>query len=156
MEPIGVNTETIGISPDTNAAAIADAVNVEQETRAIKRDASVKKLKQATDIVRSVVNENANPSPVLIAAVFAGVMIAVWIIYAMLIKPDASGEWFDDRNGKWELKHGIFGSLCATYNGRTLQCTMSDNMFKCGNVLGIWNYADIIILVGGGNLTRVR
>jgi hypothetical protein len=151
METTGITTGVIGVTPDNNP------INIDAELRsqAIKKESSLKNLNQAVDIVRGVVNENANPSPVLVAVVFAGVMIAAWIIYAMLLKPDVSGTWVDDRNDRWKLKHGVFGSLCATYNDRTVQCTLSDNMFKCGNLLGIWNYDDVIILVGGGNLTRV-
>jgi hypothetical protein len=145
-----------GITSEIYPNDAANAAVAEQKTISSNREVSARKLSQSIGILRGVVNENANPSPVLVAAVFAGIMIAVWIIYAMLIKPDASGEWVDDRNDHWELKHGIFGSLCATHNYRTVPCTMSDNMFKCGNILGIWNYADVIILVGGGNMTRVR
>jgi len=128
----------------------------ELEVAARKQREKLACINQDEQIIKRVVNENANPNPVVIACVFAGVMIAVWIIYAFMIKPDASGEWIDDKGGVWHLRHGMFGKMCGKYNGKSVSCAMSDNMFKCGRILGIWNYSDVIILVGGGNMMRVR
>jgi hypothetical protein len=148
-----MNSEPLG---NVEANKIVEQVRREEQYKKQRTEEDTIKLEQADSLVRRIVYDNSNPNPVLIAGIFAGMMIVVWLIYVMMIKPNASGEWHDDKGNRWDLDHCRMGGITALVGGESVNCTLSDNMFKCGNMMGIWNYSDVIILVGGGNLTRVH
>jgi hypothetical protein len=148
-----MNSEPLG---NIEANKILEQVRREEKNKEQRTNDDTIKLEQAESLVRRIVYDNSNPNPVLIAGIFAGIMIVIWFIYVMMIKPNASGEWYDDKGNRWDLDHYRMGGITALVRGKLVNCTLSDNMFKCGNMMGIWNYSDVIILVGGGNLTRVH
>lgn len=143
------------MSVEQDPLAIVAEYKREQAQKSATKAVDLAKLETGTKLLRNIVYENANPSPVLVAIIIAGVMLASWFVYVTTMKPNASGLWVDDLGNTWRLCHGTFGELSTTYNGVSVPSSMSDNMFKSGNLLGIWNYANVIILVSGGNLTRI-
>lgn len=140
---------------DLDPLAVVEEFKREQTRADVTRAADTIKLEQDTRMMRNIVNENANPHPVLIAVLIAGVLLSAWFLYLLLVAPDASGLWVDDLGGRWHFEHDVFGKLTTTYNGHLVPSSMSDNMFKSRNLLGIWNYSNVIILVDGGNLSRI-
>ena len=108
------------------------------------------------DKLQRVVDDNANPHPAFVLAVFVLVLLAVFVVYCLSLKPNASGEWVDDVGNKWVIDQSCFADTTATFNGDPVEIEINHNMVKSHNMIGIWNYDDDIILVGGGNLTRVN
>jgi hypothetical protein len=137
--------------------AVYDIVPKPNQNKSSENDGNPILINESTNLLQRTINDNANPSPVYVSLAVACVLISMWLIYILFLKPNASGEWRDDKGNQWILDHGRFGGIMITVNKKnTYHCEIVDNMFKCGGVIGIWNYRDIILFVGGGNLTRVH
>lgn len=132
-----------------------DVQNINEQKQKIYEN-DRKRLERAEYYLKKYVHENANPSPVFVLGIFILVLVILWVLYLMFIKPNASGIWYDDENNMWEINHCYFRGLTVRLNGENVKCQISDNLFKCGSLLGIWNYSDIIVFINGGSLTRVK
>ena len=100
--------------------------------------------------VRNAIFRDSNPNPVLVTVLIVLILTAVWMFYTMLLKPNASGTWKDMNGNEWLIDHGKWtdGLMIEVNQKDTIHCYMKNNMFKCGDDVGIWNYDDIIVLVG--------
>jgi len=128
----------------------------EKRTKDIKIASEQAEL-EANMLIKYVEN-NSNPNPLYIIIYSIVIFLLIWIIYVFFIKSNASGEWIDNNNNIWYLKHNyVIGSLKVLVNDSTmLNCRLSGNLFRCNDLIGVWDYNDNIIFVGGGWLTRIR
>lgn len=133
-----------------------DAMNeIERSEASINRRRDALNTKAET--LQTVIYENANPSPWFIAMAIIGLLLGIWIIYVILLKPNMSGEWYDHNGQQWIIEHGLFNDLLCVRiaAGPKITCQLSGNTFKCVDKLGVWNYGNVVLFLRGGYLTRV-
>jgi hypothetical protein len=144
--------------PGGDAANNIDKDQLIESNRSAKLEEDSNMLKRDAEVLTEIVYKNANPSPVVISITFIGIIIALWVFYVAVLKPNVSGEWRDSNGHKWFFDHNrMTGCVMVTIDNMFLRpCEITDNMFKCGSYLGVWNYRDVILFIDGGSLTRVR
>lgn len=137
------------------ASRIAQADEIERQQKIAQVSAN---MDMKADYLNRIVHKNANPNPGVIVGSVLVVIGVLYLIYIFGFKPNASGEWYDDQNTQWILEHDAWSDqVSLLVNGKRVgRGIISDNMFKFQSKIGIWNYNDVILFVGGGNITRVR
>jgi hypothetical protein len=81
----------------------------------------------------------------------------MYLAYVYFVTPDMSGSWIDHQGQELTIKHKKFtGELLITVNGMIRRGLIADNLFKFGDVMGIWNYKNVIVYVDGGGLQRIN
>ena len=130
--------------------------NVAERSREIKLQEASVKAERERQILQKHIYDNANPSPLLIVTIGLGVLLTMWIIWMLYLKPDASGEWRDDMNNQYVLTHNRFtGNVRLRLNGKCKGfAKLVDNYFRYGELIGVWDYADSITFVNGMQLMR--
>lgn len=120
------------------------------------KDMSIEMDKNAACLAR-IIQKNANPNPSVVVGSVIVVVGILYLIYIFGFKPNASGEWYDDQNTQWIIEHDVWSDQTSLVVNRKRagRGVITDNMFKFNNIIGVWNYHDVILLVGGGSLTRV-
>ena len=150
----------VKISDNTSSSAINESsVHKQQSDDKLQRiNAETRRINRDANDLARIVQNNANPNPSVIAGSILIVVGVMYLVYVYWFKPNASGEWYDDTNTQWIIKHDVWSdNISLVINGIPNNYgVMVDNMFKYDNVIGVWNYHDVILLVDGGNLTRVR
>jgi hypothetical protein len=151
-----VEVEPSNAIDDVLASVEKSAIN--DTARRQNLEAESKRMDSEAAYLQRLVHDNANPSPSVIVGCVFVVLAMLWLMYTFGFKPNASGEWYDDKNTQWIIEHdALSGNVSVVVNGEhSGQCQIVDNMFKCGKGVGLWNYQDTILLMNGGNLTRVR
>jgi len=120
------------------------------------------KAEKEAELLKVSIEDNANPHPVVITLCVIGALIGLWIIYLLVWKPNASGEWYDDSGNLWTIwQNRITGSVYVftstnNCNGSTPNAKITDNLFIYDDQVGIWDYNNVILLVAGGGLTRAN
>jgi len=125
--------------------------------RAMQVKAASDAAEQERRMLHKEVHDNANPDPIVVGFCAALVVLAVWILYRMYLKPNASGEWRDSLGEEWQIKHGAFSSdVDVCINGKKAgHMKIIDNYVRYGDLVGVWNYKDTIIFTEGVVLNRV-
>lgn len=136
--------------------------NIQQEeiierSRNVKLLEAVKKAEQEQQMLQKHIYDNANPSPLLVVTISLGVILTMWIIYMIYLKPNATGEWRDDMNNVYILTHNRFtGNVRVRMNGKCRGfAKLIDNYFRFGDLIGVWNYADNITFTNGMEIMKV-
>lgn len=107
--------------------------------------------------LQQFVYDRANPSPVMVALCIVLIICVAWWAHAVFLRPNASGQWVDEADRIWVLHHPIRGEAIALIDGkRSVRVTIRENLVRCGDRLGVWNYQNVIVWVGGGGLQRIR
>jgi hypothetical protein len=109
-------------------------------------------------LLQKKIYEVANPSPIFIAGLVIAVLISMYIVYVALLKPCLSGEWMDHAGNTWELNHNRFtGNFIVYINGVESGVGRSlDNYISYGDLVGVWNYGNVIVFTEGWQLNRVQ
>lgn len=130
---------------------------VEERSREIKLQEASRKGERERQILQKHIYDNANPDPLLIVTIGLGVILTMWILYMLYLKPDSSGEWRDDMNNQYILTHNRFtGNVKLRFNGKCGgYAKLVDNYFRYGDLIGVWDYADTIVFVNGMELNRL-
>lgn len=107
--------------------------------------------------LQKYIHNNANPSPVMIAVCIVAIILVLWLIIGVGLRPNATGEWYDSSGHQWLIDHSCWSGRASAFvnNERSINIDIVDNMVKIGPKIGVWNYRDTIIFVGGGKLERV-
>ncbi len=119
-------------------------------------DASIRAEKERA-LLQKKVYDLANPSPIFVASVVIAVLLAMYLIYVIFLKPCMSGEWLDHAGNTWDITHNRFtGNFRVRING---ECKGSgkalDNYVRYGDLIGVWNYGNVIVFTEGWHLQRV-
>mgnify|MGYP000886403568 CR=1 FL=1 len=139
-----------------DAMAIMERNAAEARDREIKLQEAAQKAERDRQLLQKHIYDNANPPPLLIVTIGLGVLLTMWILYMLYLKPDASGEWIDDMNNKFIFTHNKFtGNVKVRVNGKCGgYAKLIDNYFRYGELIGVWDYADNISCLNGMQLTR--
>jgi hypothetical protein len=108
--------------------------------------------------LRAYVQDISNPSPIIMAVIFISIILILWGLHRIFVRPNASGEWFDEDGNQWIISQNRFtGKVKVRFNGRWVYgASIEDNLFRVSRIVGIWDYGNNILLVGGGRLSKVR
>jgi len=153
-------TDSLNLNETLTSRDVIAAIQKEDSmdrSREIKLQEASIKAEQERQILQKHIYDNANPSPLLITTIGLGVILTMWIIYMLYLKPDASGEWLDDMNNQYILTHNrITGNVRVRLNGKCKGfAKLIDNYFRYGELIGVWDYSDSIMFVNGIELTRI-
>ncbi len=123
------------------------------------------RLEIERDLLQKKVYQNANPNPVLIIALVLVTWFVIYVLYVIFIKPTLSGEWVDNKGNVWNIRHKkfsgeIFLDLVEIKNHnkpaiKHVTGVVIDNFVYYAGVVGVWDYKNKILLVGGGDLQRI-
>ena len=118
---------------------------------------AVIKAEREQILLQKKIYDVSNPSPIFVAAIVIVVLLVMYIIYVLFLKPCMSGEWLDHAGNEWNISHNRFtGNFRVKING---ECRGSgknlDNYVHYGDLIGVWNYHDIIYFTEGWQLQRV-
>jgi len=153
----------------SNLAPVVNSLAPEDVLKEIERDrdrerayniklqeAAIKAEKERALLQKHIYN-NANPDPHIIVAIVIAVLLALYVIYALFIKPCMSGEWADPSGNKWQIDHNNFtGNISVKINGKCAGTgSVQDNYVKYGELVGVWNYGKKIMFTKGWDLSKV-
>ncbi len=115
------------------------------------------RAEQERALLQKTVYDMANPSPVMVSIIIIIILLAMYLIYVIFLKPCMSGEWMDHAGNTWDITHNRFtGNFRVKING---ECKGSgkalDNYVRYGDLIGVWNYGNIIVFTEGWHLQRV-
>ena len=120
------------------------------------KEAAIKAEREA-QLLQKKIYDSSNPSPIFVAAIVITVLLIMYIIYVVFLKPCMSGDWLDHAGNEWTISHNRFtGNFRVKINGecRGVGKTL-DNYVQYGDLVGVWNYHDIIYFTEGWQLQRV-
>ena len=117
-----------------------------------------KQLDEQRDLLRKVVHKNANPDPTVVVLICLIIIMTVWLIYVMFMKPNMSGVWYDNNDRKWVLDHDKWSTGLMVYieNIGAHHCKVSGNMVTCNGILGVWDNKNKVVFMNGTVIDRVR
>lgn len=153
--------EATGIS-GADVAQRVDDMKKRDDSLNITRNDVAQKTKATADVLQSYIYQNANPNPAVVVIAVLIVLLGMWVIYVALIKPSLRGSWRDVDGSMWKIHHNMFsGTLTVKHkhkDGRIVAGygDVNDNLFRFDNYMGVWNYGDIVLFVGGGGMQRVH
>lgn len=141
----------------------ADVIkNLEQDAaqsaaREQKLMEDVAKAERDRELLQKRVYEVANPSPILITCVVLGVLLMLYIIYMIFLRPCLSGEWVDPSGNIWHIAHNrMSGQFSVCLNGEPSGSgKVMDNYVQYGDLIGVWNYGRVIVFTEGWHLERL-
>lgn len=134
---------------------IDDAYNRERQN-------VIKDINERADVIEKVIFDNGNPSPFIVALCIVLVLLGMYMIYWHYMKPCASGNWIDDSGVEYTLDHNkLDGRLNATAYKKnigvnTAKGEINDNYVVIGEVPGVWDYVDNIMLFNGVVMKRYK
>ncbi len=143
-------------APDDVLKSIEADKRKQEVYQANLREAAVK-AEQERALLQKKVYDVSNPSPIFVAIIVVAVILAMYIIYVVFLKPCMSGEWMDHAGNSWLITHNRFtGNFRVKINGecRGVGKTL-DNYVSYGDLVGVWNYGNIIVFTEGWHLQRV-
>lgn len=132
-------------------------IKSEQERKNKELQEQIDENKKNTKVLQNILTKSANPSPVYIITIVIGVIIALWFIHYIFIKPKLTGEWYPESGSDvWKLKHRFMSNTVdVTINEKkhgTLEVV--DNLISYNGRIAIWNYGNTILFTNGMILTR--
>lgn len=113
--------------------------------------------KNNTNILQNILTKSANPSPIYIVLLTIFVLVILWMLHYIFIKPKLTGEWYPDAgNDVWHLKHKFMSNEVSVKINEKDKGHLKaiDNLIMYNNILGIWNYENTVIFTNGLILTR--
>lgn len=134
-----------------------ELIKSEQERTNKELQEQIDENKKNTKVLQNILTKSANPSPVYIIIIVIGVIIALWFIHYIFIKPKLTGEWYPESGSDvWKLKHRFMSNTVdVTINEKkhgTLEVV--DNLISYNGRIAIWNYGNTILFTNGMILTR--
>jgi len=144
------------ISPDSILQTVAaDRAKTAAYLNELQRESEKAELER--EMLQKHVYENANPSPIFVVAVITAIIVCMYVVYVMFVKPCMSGLWMDVAGNEWVIKHNRFTSeFTVAINGECKGTGQTyDNYVKYGDVVGVWDYANLIATTEGWHLQRV-
>ena len=122
----------------------------------LQREAN--KVEQERKMLQKKIYSDANPSPIFMAGLVVAVLICMYIIYVVLLKPCVSGEWMDHDGNTWDLCQNRFtGTFTVDINDEESGMgQVIDNYVSYGDLVGVWNYGNVIAFTEGWQLNRVE
>jgi hypothetical protein len=141
----------------TNIINEGGLIKSDQERRNKELKEQIDENKKNTKVLQNILTKSANPSPVYIIIIVIGVIIALWFIHYIFIKPKLTGEWYPESGSDvWKLKHRFMSNTVdVTINEKkhgTLEVV--DNLISYNGRIAIWNYGNTILFTNGMILTR--
>lgn len=147
-------------SSTVTSTAVADVMQEVDDAVVRKQllESDARRMDREAEFLKRIVWRNANPNPSVVAACVIAVMGALYLIYLAAFKPNASGEWYDNDNNQWIIEHDRWSNAVSVIfcGNRLPPCIVVDNMFRCAQHVGIWDYHDTIMMLNGNKLRRVR
>ncbi len=115
------------------------------------------RAEQERYLLQKKIYEIANPSPVVIASLIVAVLVSMYIVYVAFLKPCLSGEWMDHAGNTWYIEHNRFtGNFTVEINGDDSGVGKAiDNYVSYGDLVGVWNYGNVLVFTEGWQLNRV-
>jgi hypothetical protein len=115
------------------------------------------KAERERDLLQKTVYSIANPSPIIVTTIVVAVIAALYVIYVLFLKPCMSGEWVDPKGNIWYIEHNRFsGNFDVFMNGVYVGAgKVIDNYFRFGDLIGVWNYHNMIIFTEGWGIERL-
>ena len=151
--------ENITITPDI----IKDLPETERDKidRIIEQNKKriIESTERDADKLRKYIKVNSNPNPLMIALYVFITIIIVYIIYHSFMKPRLNGKWIDNRGSIYIMNQNMFSDIVDinyidNNTNKNINGLIQANILYIGKKIGIWDYKDKIILVGGGEIIR--
>ena len=122
----------------------------------LQQEASRVEREQA--LLQKKVYDVANPAPLFMAGLVVAILVAMYIIYVVVLKPCLSGEWMDHSGNTWELCQNRFtGTFTVDINGEESGMgQVLDNYVSYGDLVGVWNYGSVIAFTEGWQLNKIE
>lgn len=152
-----------------DVARRTDELKISDMAAEEKRKAVVSDTQKKADELQQFIYSNANPNPILVTICVIFVLVGVWLLYVIFVKPSLSGKWRDTDGCIWLIRHNKFsnsldirrtvrgtGEDSNKYSIDTGHGTIIDNMFRYQLVTGIWDYRDIILFISGNGMQRIH
>lgn len=116
------------------------------------------RAEQERVLLQKKIYDISNPSPIFVAVLVVAILIAMYIIYVIFLKPCMSGNWMDQAGNEWNIEHNRFtGNFRVKINNECRGVGKSlDNYVQYGNLVGVWNYNDVIYFTEGWQLQRIN
>jgi hypothetical protein len=131
-------------------------VDVDDKKKELNEKVS-KKTKETTVVLQSKIWSNANIKPMNVVLICIAIIVLLWLIH-MLYKPNATGLWVATDGQQWDITHCRWSSTinCINNDDVTMSGHISSNLVTINDNIGVWNYGDVILFVGGGSLQRIE
>lgn len=111
---------------------------------------------QVNRLQRSIIL-SSNPSPIMLAMIFVVVLVGLWFIHLVFIKPSMSGIWHEgplriyvDHNRMTDVIHVRYGDEWLPDG------FITDNLVNIGGRIGVWDYRSLIYMLDGGRWQRLN
>lgn len=115
------------------------------------------RINKETTVLEKVIYDISNPSPIIITLCVLGVLLIVYIINILFIKPNLSGIWVDYSGNLWKLNYSkLTGKFQVFINGACYGSGMViENYVHYGDLIGVWNYENNIYFMNGEKLQKI-
>lgn len=146
----------------------ADVAQIVDKDNLLKQnyETEVKRVSDETEqkanTIKKIVNRVANPHPLTISLAIIVVLVSMYLIYILFIRPCLDGNWIDTSGVEYSLRHDkLSGRVDMTAYKHHREINKSkgeiiDNYIVLAGVPGVWDYADNIILFNGVEMKRFR
>ncbi len=161
MAEIDPNNLTPVIPQSTAPEDVLKSIKQEQyDTAAYEENLKKKAIKAEKEraLLQKKIYDLSNPSPLIVAGIVVGVLFFMYIVYLIFLKPCLSGQWMDHAGNEWTISHNrLTGNFCVKINGESSGSGKSlDNYVEYGDLIGVWNYRDVVYFTEGWQLHRVK
>jgi hypothetical protein len=139
-----------------NIAQQAQEANAELKEKNEQLGKKLEETENKRQYLQSILNKSANPHPVIIVLIVVSLLVILWFIHYLFIKPDISGEWHSQHNNVWRLnKKFMSNNVSVKINERNQgSLDVIDNLVEYNGLIGVWNYNNTIVFLDGTTLTR--
>lgn len=109
-------------------------------------------------LLQKKIYDTSNPSPVFVAAIVMTVLLAMYVLYVLFLKPCLSGAWMDHAGNEWDIAHNRFtGNFQVKINGESSGAGQTlDNYVRYGDLIGVWDYSNLVCFTEGWQLQRIE
>ena len=139
--------------------------NLQSQANEANQLEEIKKIaaetKEKGKLLQTTVYDNSNPHPAKVAMIFALILMAIWLIYLLFVKPNMSGVWIDTNGNKWIIEQSVHGDtrVKVIMKGKTIKgkARITGNIFKFKGTVGVWNYNDVVVFMNiNGGMERIK
>lgn len=114
-------------------------------------------LEDQANRLQRYVTLSANPSPVMLAVIFVAVLIGLWAIHMVFIKPSMSGVWYEGPLRIFVDHNRMTDVLRIKYGDAWLpDGYVTDNLINIGGRIGVWDYRALVYMLDGGRWQRLN
>ena len=122
-----------------------------------QRTDALNNQKRESEILTKTIYDISNPSPIVVTAIIIGILLILYVIYIIFLKPSVSGTWIDSLGNEWYLNHNTFKNIFTVSindlpSGKGV---LYDNYIRYGELIGIWDYSNTILFTNGITLERL-